>query len=240
MSSFELRFNKSFVGTSKNGAIFHWLKSTFLPCKKLEDVMITAVSLLYTPKFLASLPQSDELVFREVALSRNLFQGLMNLVAASPPAARPLPKRVKISFSQSFDPDSKSGQTFEWLVGIYQEKTAEKIVQAVQWLYYPATLAAEQETAGLAEQQVERSRRLFEEFMTEAILESNPTAIALIANRLDQSYVTSPSHQTKQTSLVVQPSREKPPPTHSLEGSHSAAEDFEDDFIEVDRTLDVD
>ncbi|MGB8699102.1 MAG: hypothetical protein WCD18_06775 [Thermosynechococcaceae cyanobacterium] len=237
MKTVEVSFKKSFVGTSNNGLTFHWLRSTYSGV--LEEAIDHAVRLVYSPSVLAASPDTWGKVSNEVAYCRDGFREMMALVSNVLAPDCPLPKRVNIAFEGSYPTESNLGKVYEWLLNAFSDPE-KAIFHAIRVIYFPAALAASPNICGDPSIQAERSRLLFEQRMKLAIWQSNPTEAALIANRLDKTFLASVPDDPLRVTQIPK-SGSLPLSTSATAGFEIADDDdFDDDFVDVDRTLDLD
>ena len=205
-------FSKVFNGTSENGQTFNWLKVSY--GRSFEGAIADAVWIIYYPLMLSSSPETWCKVVPAVVRARERFQELMKLASGSPSAGDSVPDRIKVSCRNDFDLASERGRTIQWLTHTYGEKAVEEILYAVWLIYYPAALASTPETIADASLQAERSSLVFEQKMFQAITESNPDDMAVIANRLNRTFGASPTEEPTENlpSVTSTEASERPAP----------------------------
>jgi hypothetical protein len=184
-------FRKVFNGTSENGLTFNWLKVSY--GRSFEGAIADAVWIVYYPLMLASAPETWCKVVPAVVRARERFQSLMKLASGSPSVGDSVPERIKVLCRNGFDLASERGRTFQWLVHTYGENAVDEILYAVWLVYFPAALASSPKTIANASLHAERCSLVFEQKMFHAISESNPDEMAVIANRLDKTFRSSPT-----------------------------------------------
>jgi hypothetical protein len=251
MNPIEVSVKKSFVGNSPNGLTFHWLRSIYFDA--VEEAVDTAVRLVYSPLVLAASPETSGEVLKEVTYCREGFEEMMTLATKGLAPESPLPKRINVGFKCSYSTASNLGRVYEWLLRVTENEPAKAIFYAIRLVYFPAAFAASPHSVGTPQLQVERSRMLFEQKMKLAIWESDPTEEALIANRLDRTYLSPSSRELSNITPPPQEPEPKPEPEKEeadspepadVEASvdinqESAADEYDDDYVDVDRTQDT-
>lgn len=174
----EFGFKKSFRFTSKQGKTIHWMKSIY-GCA-IDEAITNVVQLYFFPRVLAASPETWDEVEPEVVRSRLIFQERMELAKGTPPAEKPIPQRVRLSFSQSFERDSRKGRVFAWLTETYGDKAVNAIMDAVYMVYVPAALASDVDSAIGALREAECSRLKFENAMTETVYQTKHLEVPAI------------------------------------------------------------
>ncbi|HEY9828199.1 MAG TPA: hypothetical protein V6D19_22400 [Stenomitos sp.] len=242
MNTVEVRFKKSFVGTSSNGLTFHWLRCIY--AEAINEAVDHAIRLVYSPSVLAASVQTQHEVSNEVTYCRERFEEMMGLTSKGFLADHPLPKRININFASSYSGGSNLARIYEWLLLKSGQNPTEPILHATRLVYLPAALAASPQPVSDPNIQVERARLLFEQRMTLAIWESNPTDSASMTKPLHQKGLALPSNNSINPSLVCQERGATLDHNASTDAEEihptSTEEDFDDDFVDVDRTLDFD
>lgn len=222
MTTISVPFKKSFVGTSLNGQLFHWLKCTY--GETVDEAIDSAVRLIYSPSSLAASSTSWGEVKEEVAYCRDAFQEMMSLVGRAPAAELPIPGRITVEFGASIELVSNLDKTYQWLIMTYGSKAIETIIHAVHLVYLPAVLAASPDSGRDPSLQVERSRIVFEQQIRKAIWESSPNDKELITSRLEQVFRASPSEGVLDAA----------PPLLLNRPSEEAVADFDDGLVPVE------
>ncbi|NJM76255.1 MAG: hypothetical protein HC852_11260 [Acaryochloridaceae cyanobacterium RU_4_10] len=226
MTTTFISFKKSFVGTSLNGKLFHWLKCTY--GETVNEAVDDAVRLIYGPSALVAASESWSMVKQDVVDCREVFQEMMDLVSCSPASELPVPGRVTIWFGASVDPTSKIDNTYKWLFATYGDKAVEVAIHAVHVVYLPAVLAASPELGKNPILQIQRSRIVFEKQIRKAVEELSPNDSELLASRLEQVFRDSPSEGELDTT----------PPALLQDSAEELEEEFDDDYVPVDRDID--
>lgn len=235
------KFKKTFRGTTHQGITLHWLRCTY--GQGFENAISNAVKTIYAPSALVSSAESWEKVVPTVNRSRAMFRESMALSHNVPPPPKPIAERVKVTFSKTFEVASEEGQVFEWLFQSDGENAGNSIIHAVCLVYSPAALASSPDTKAEALLQVERSRLVFEDMMTQAIAQASVDEKALIANRLNKTFIESEIQEEAQLNLPVLPNRIQEEDSLQANGqiqAHTSNDDFDDDFVPVDFDLDFD
>jgi hypothetical protein len=223
----DVLLKKSFSGASENGLTFHWLRCAY--GELLDDAVISAVRLVYYPDVLSASLKPWDRVASEVARSRHVFQKKRLSNEKSCLIGLPLPKRVHVTFRQSFDEQSCEGQTFEWLLYLYKGEVEEAIARAVRLVYLPSALAWLPDKSGIAADMSARSGYLFEQMMGDAILKAGPSDLHFNVAPIDiPVLVNAPSSKSADIKASCEPDP----------SSADELDDFDDDYVPIEYDLD--
>jgi hypothetical protein len=226
MTIITVPFKRSFVGTSLNGKLFHWLKCTY--GETVNEAVDDAVQLIYGPSALVAASESWSKVKERVVRCREVFQEMMDLVSCSPASELPVPGRVTVRFGASVNPAVKIDKTYEWLFATYGNKAIEVVIHAVHSVYLPAVLAASPELGKNPILQIQRSRIVFERQLRNAIKELCPHDAELLASRLEQVFRDSPSEAELDTM----------PPPLLQDSTEEPEEEIDDEYVQVEPDVD--
>jgi hypothetical protein len=227
---------KSISGNSQSGLTFYWLKWVF--GDRLEAAVANAVRLVYFPSVLATSSKPWDAVAAEVGRCRLVFEQQALLTEASQIIEKPVPRRVNVFFDWSFDPSSYKAMTFDWLLSLDKDKIFNAIAYAVELVYLPSALASFPGRLISDVDESKRTRQLFEQMMSDAILSAamcevpfnQPSIVQPSIPIADSLCVTAPKE------LAVAPvERQETKPiyyTPELSGAEAVEEDFDDDFID--------
>jgi hypothetical protein len=219
----DVLLKKSFSGASENGLTFHWLRCAY--GELFDDAVISAVRLVYYPDVLSASLKPWDRVASEVARSRHVFQEKRLSNEKSCLIGLPLPKRVHVTFHQSFDEQSCEGQTFEWLLHLYKDEVDEAIARAVRLVYLPSALAWLPDKSEIAADMSARSGYLFEQMTGDAILKAGPSDLHFNGAPIDIPVAVNAPSSKKASS--------EPDPSSAV-----ALDDFDDDYVPIEYDLD--
>jgi hypothetical protein len=208
----------------------------------LKDAVDNAVRLVYSPSVLAASPNTCGEVLKEVAYCRDGFEEMMALTSKPLAPESAAPSRINVDFEGAYSTASNLGQVYEWLLKASGNQPTKEIFYAIRLIYLPAAIAASPKTNKDPFFQIERSRLLFEQRMKLAIWESNPTEEALIANRLDKAYQSSPFNRPVDSMADIQKTEIRTVDKAATTSTelNQGTDDFDDEYVEIDRTLDTD
>jgi hypothetical protein len=224
-------YEKSFRPTSDLGVTLHWVKCIF--GNSANIAISNAAQIVYFPSVLAEAQAPASEVAAEVSCCRWIVRQRMVLEDKTSALITPIPKRVDISFQESFDVASREGETFDWLERNYGLEAADMAFEAVRLIFLPTALAASPATHARSHSEAERSLILFEEKMTQVILKTRANPTGQTTQQLERLFAefTSEAHP-------LEPPQSSPAPSSSAGTVTEPEQDFDDDYVHVEPDLD--
>jgi hypothetical protein len=222
---------KRLSGKSPGGQTLYWLRHSY--SRSFDDAIADSVWMLHYPSVLAATPDTFCKVVPAIVRSRKFFETMLVLSPETPATLDPIPGRLNFLFKKNFEPNSEKGKTFQWLLRTHGDEAVDEMIHAAEVFYFPATLASSSETAAQASVQAQRSRLVFEQKMMQALLQSCPDEKALIASRLNKTFVESSAEvPMKEVPTAAPAEKVESAETCSTDGVDELEnEDYDDDYV---------